>query len=144
MPRDAVEAVALDLGVPEATARTLEVLPPRFERDTWLADVARGLDRRIRLGERLTRLELDEISLGIAERLVLRYKGAQYVLGAGAPPKDREMARLSELLHDEADPGLEAVARLLGRSALEARAATREHRTERGASKPRRPGPTRH
>jgi hypothetical protein len=113
---DDVRQVAEDLGVAASEARNLEVTYPHFRPDRVLTRIGRSLRRRLPRGDLPSRLELDELALVMAERIVRRFSNVR-------PPRPRvqtlsraELSLALDLLQGAEEPELADLAGLLGRT----------------------------
>lgn len=127
MPIDLVRSVAEDLGVQPDLARAVELVPPRMAPDRVFWRFARTLDNRLRRGGEFGRLELDELAIGLAERLVRRH--STVVAPRRRPPhrmSEAEARRIVEAVLDAPDGGASVIAEALDSLPHEARDVLRE------------------
>lgn len=124
LPAAEVRQVAEDLGVAVCDARGLEVDFPFFRSDRVISRIGRGLARRLARGDAPSRLELDELALALAERIVRHFSSVRPPRRRPAPALSRnEISLVLDLLHGSEEPGLADLACLLGRTPCEVEAA---------------------
>jgi hypothetical protein len=127
LPASAIADAAEALGIPDSRARSLELIPPRLARDPLIARLGRMIDARLRRGGEFFRLELDDVALTLAERLVRRHSTVNPPRRRPPlPPGTAEMAAIVALLRDHPDPGLPDIGVLLDRPLHEAERAFRD------------------
>lgn len=116
--------LAEDMGHASTTAGTLEIADPLFRQDALLTRIGLELERRMRGGERPSRLELDELVLRVGERLLRRFASTPPPRRRKQPALScRERMRVTELLGDAHQPGMAELSAELGRSELDTLAA---------------------
>jgi hypothetical protein len=124
LPANDVRQVAEDLGVAASDARNLEVTCPRFRPDRVLTRIGRSLRRRLLRDNPPSRLELDELALVMAERIVQRFSDVRLPPRPRVPTLSRaELSLALDLLQGAEEPELADLACLLGRTPHDVEAA---------------------
>lgn len=127
LPATSVMQAAADLGLPLDQVDGVELMRMRFARDPLIARLAGAVDARLRRGGEFLRLELDDIAITLAERLVRRHSTAK--LPQRRPPIAPIIIELSAILDEwrsHPNAHLDELAALLAGSSDEAQRALQD------------------